>query len=102
MRKQHCQPRAAARYLAELLEPRTLLSTFAITGDFGETQATLDVSNRIKTWNPDAIISIGDDYYETDPSLDSTVGRYYHDYVSPYSGAYGAGSPSGNRFWSAL
>src|SRR5687767_15509561 len=62
----------------------------------------LAVSNLIKSWNPQYIVSVGDNYYPADVTLDNVVGRYFHDYVSPYTGSFGAGSPSGNRFWAAL
>src|SRR5678815_3603294 len=68
----------------ESLEPRRLLATFALVGDFTQSQQASDVSNRIRGWNPDHIITLGDNYY---------------DFISPYVGDFGAGSSSGNRFW---
>jgi hypothetical protein len=64
--------------------------------------SALAVSNMIKSWNPAYVVSVGDNYYEADLHIDNVVGQYFHDYVSPYTGSYGAGSPSGNRFWSAV
>src|SRR3954470_19128216 len=87
--------------IVEVLESRRLLSTFAIIGDVTQSTGGRDVSTLVKSWNPDFIVSTGDNVHG-DPTIDSTIGRYYHDYVSPYNGSFGAGSPSGNRMYSAL
>src|SRR5438552_8629550 len=92
--------------VGESLESRLLLAHFAITGDFSsdlQTQPTIDVSNMIKGWNPDFIVSVGDNNYPDGDAatIDANCGQYYHDYIFPYTGSYGAASPSGNRFWSA-
>jgi len=56
----------------------------------------------VRSWNPASIMLVGDDYYEADGDIDNTIGRYFHDYISPYTGAFGAGSMTGNHVWSAL
>ncbi len=89
------------RAAIEPLESRRLLSTFAIIGDLTEGSGSSDVSKLVKSWNPEYIVSTGDNVHG-DSSIDKTIGQYYHDYVSPYSGKYGAGSSSGNRMYSAL
>ncbi len=84
----------------EPLEARLLFTRFAVTGDLEGGSALRDVAALMKTWNPDQIISLGDNVHDED--IDDTVGKYFHEYLSPYKGDYGAGSTSGNRFWSAL
>ncbi|MBE0683455.1 MAG: metallophosphoesterase, partial [Anaerolineales bacterium] len=77
---------------------------FAVIGDFGDAgQSELDVANLVKSWNPEFIITVGDNNYETGSAatIDQNIGQYYHDYIHPYSGSYGAGA-STNRFFPAL
>jgi hypothetical protein len=93
---------AAIAFAVESLECRRLLAQFAVIGDYSQGQPLLDVSNRIKSWNPAFIATVGDNWYSNDPTIDYTVGKYFHDWVSPYTGAFGAGSTSGNKFWPAL
>ena len=81
--------------------------TFANIGDYGLAgQKELDVSNLVKSWNPEFIITVGDNNYPTGSAatIDANVGQYYHDYIGNYTGGYGAGSPVvlGNRFFPAL
>ncbi|HEX8523354.1 MAG TPA: NPCBM/NEW2 domain-containing protein [Tepidisphaeraceae bacterium] len=91
----HC-----SRYILEALETRLQLATFAIIGDVSETTGGRDVSNLVKGWNPEFVVSTGDNVHGD--ALDDTIGQFYHSYVSPYIGGYGSGSSTGNRFWSAL
>ncbi|MEA2736192.1 MAG: hypothetical protein QOE14_2643 [Humisphaera sp.] len=86
----------------EPLEARCMLTLVGLTGDLTQSANATTVANMIKGWNPDYIVSVGDNYYAADGVIDNTIGQYYHDYVSPYAGAYGAGSTTGNRFWSAV
>jgi hypothetical protein len=107
---QHPRPRrgrrqrvASARSRAlEPLEVRRFFAQIAVYGDMSAGTGAQGVSNLIHGWNPDYIVSVGDNYYAADAVIDNVVGRYFHDYVWPYAGSYGAGSPNGNRFWSAL
>jgi tartrate-resistant acid phosphatase type 5 len=90
----------------ESLEERTLLSAtrFAVIGDYGLAgQPEADVANLVKSWNPAFVISVGDNNYQTGSAstIDANVGQYYHDFISPYVGTYGAGSAS-NRFFPVL
>ena len=78
--------------------------SFAVIGDYGLAgQAELDVANRVKAWNPDFIVSLGDNNYALGAAdtIDANIGQYYHDYIHPYVGTYGAGSTS-NRFFPTL
>lgn len=81
---------------------------FASVGDFGSANSTpaTDVAALIRSWNPEFIVTVGDNNYCDGLGLpgngfDDCVGRYYHDFIYPYSGAYGAGAAV-NRFWPAL
>lgn len=85
--------------------------SFAVIGDFGLAgQPVLDVSNLIKSWNPDFIVTVGDNNYPDGAAatIDVNIGQYFHEYIYEYKGIYGAGSPTmrffpslGNHDWSA-
>lgn len=77
---------------------------FAVIGDFGEgNQGELDVANMIKGWGPDIILTVGDNNYPVGSAetIDDRIGQYYHEYIAPYSGAYGPGAEV-NRFFPTL
>jgi tartrate-resistant acid phosphatase type 5 len=75
---------------------------FAVVSDIhGSFPATQSVSNLVKSWSPEFIITCGDNNYASTNDIDTQVGQYYHDFISPYSGAYGLGD-SVNSFFSAL
>ncbi|MBI1807425.1 MAG: metallophosphoesterase [Ignavibacteria bacterium] len=77
---------------------------FAVIGDYGLAgQAELDVSNLVKSWNPDFIITVGDNNYEYGEAstIDANIGQYYHQFIYPYSGSYGSGDTL-NRFFPAM
>lgn len=77
---------------------------FAVIGDYGaDTPAERDVASLVKSWNPDFILTVGDNNYETGSaaSIDANVGKHYHEYIYNYAGAYGAGSPT-RRFLPSL
>jgi hypothetical protein len=77
---------------------------FAVIGDYGKgSQAEADVASLIKSWNPDFIITTGDNNYpdgEAD-TIDEHIGQYFHDYIAPYKGSYGEGAQE-NRFFPSL
>src|SRR6266581_9784847 len=108
LRRRSTRRRALLRFI-EPLEQRQLLAgdvRFAVIGDFGaNTPEEADVANRVKSWNPDLILTVGDNNYElgTASTIDANVGKYYHDYIDPYKGSYGAGSADGlNHFFPVL
>ena len=77
---------------------------FAVIGDYGKAgQPELDVSNLVKSWNPDFIITTGDNNYPNGSAntIDANIGQYYHEFIQPYNGSYGAGATT-NRFFPAL
>ncbi len=85
---------------------------FAVIGDFGaNTSAERDVAGLVKGWNPQFVVTTGDNSYpdaSTLALLDTNVGKYYWEYIYPYTGTYtvSIGAPatpiapaSFNRFW---
>ncbi|MCB0119599.1 MAG: metallophosphoesterase, partial [Anaerolineales bacterium] len=77
---------------------------FAVIGDFGLAgQPLLDVSNLIKSWSPDFIVTVGDNNYPNGgaDTIDDNVGQYFHEYLIRYKGKYGEGSAT-RRFYPAL
>ena len=78
--------------------------TFAAIGDFGSNDANEhDVAMLIKSWNPDFIITLGDNNYPDGEAstIDGAIGKYFHEYIYPYRGSYGAGGTT-NRFWPSI
>ncbi len=77
---------------------------FAVIGDYGQDGPGLQqVSNLIKSWNPDFILTTGDNNYPNGAAatIDNNIGKYFHDYIFPYKGQFGPGA-SQNRFFPAL
>jgi tartrate-resistant acid phosphatase type 5 len=75
---------------------------FAIISDIhGAFPGTQSVSNMVRSWNPDFVITCGDNNYAAVNAIDSQLGQYYHEFISPYAGAFGMGDTV-NRFFSAL
>ncbi|NWF63125.1 MAG: metallophosphoesterase [Chloroflexi bacterium] len=73
---------------------------FAVIGDYGLAgQPTADVAALVKSWNPDFIVTTGDNNQNDRPyEMDDNIGQYYHEYLVNYKGKYGAGSPT-RRFY---
>lgn len=65
---------------------------FASIGDYGLYTDTneANVSELVINWNPDFIITLGDNNYEYGyaSTIDGNIGRYYSDYIFPYTGNY--------------
>jgi len=77
---------------------------FAVIGDFGEgSQGEQDVSELVKSWQPDLVITTGDDNYPNGAAdtIDQHIGQYYHEFINPYHGTYGPGADQ-NRFFPTL
>ena len=74
----------------------------AVVGDFGSTDDhEAAVAKLVKSWNPSAILTTGDNIYpDGGGSYDEAVGAYYADFIGSYHGTHGSGSPH-NRFWPA-
>lgn len=77
---------------------------FAVIGDFGSaSQPEADVAALVKSWDPEFILTVGDNNYENGEAatIDANIGQYYHEFISPYAGTYGAGDTV-NRFFPCL
>jgi tartrate-resistant acid phosphatase type 5 len=77
---------------------------FAVIGDYGLVgQPAQDVSDLVKSWQPDFIITTGDNNYPDGEAatIDDNIGQYYHGFIYPYRGEYGEGADI-NRFFPAL
>lgn len=92
--------------IAQAAEPPIVM---AIIGDYGGGQdGERRVADLIDTWNVDFITTVGDNVYSSETAqpftaLENKVGKFYHEYLYPYNGRFGAGSPTGkNRFFPAL
>src|SRR5437773_12431375 len=106
-----CAPgrgRNCAGACVEPLELRRLLTRLAVIGDYSaDTQVApvRDVSNLVKSWNPDGVLTVGDNNYQNGgaDTIDANIGQWYHQFIYPYTGSYGAGSADNqNHFWPAL
>jgi len=76
----------------------------AVIGDYGEAgQPEAEVAALIDRWGVDAIVTAGDNNYMDGAAetIDANIGQYYHAYIAPYHGSYGAGAAE-NRFFPAL
>jgi tartrate-resistant acid phosphatase type 5 len=77
---------------------------FAVIGDYGLVgQPARDVSELVKSWQPDFVITTGDNNYPDGEAatIDDNIGQYYHEFIYPYRGEYGEGTDI-NRFFPAL
>jgi len=87
------------------LTPNSLSGVrFAVIGDFGlDGPGLQQVSDLIKSWTPDFIITTGDDNYPSGSAatIDNNIGKYFHDFIAPYKGKFGSGA-SQNRFFPTL
>jgi tartrate-resistant acid phosphatase type 5 len=81
-----------------------------IIGDFGvaaegaaSASNELAVATLVKRWNPDYILALGDNNYPNGAAatIDENIGQFYHEFIHPYTGAYGSGASS-NRFFPCL
>jgi len=77
---------------------------FAVIGDYGDhTQAEADVATLVDSWNPNFVVTVGDNNYPLGAAdtIDRNIGQYYQQFISPYLGSYGDGAVV-NRFFPAL
>jgi tartrate-resistant acid phosphatase type 5 len=82
--------------------PQTVV--FAAIGDYGSgSQSEADVAKLVLSWQPNFIITLGDNNYPSGAAdhIDEAVGQFYHSYIYPYSGNYGAGAEV-NQFFPSL
>ncbi len=84
--------------------PEPLVVRFAVIGDYGmDNFAEAEVAALIRGWGPDFVITTGDNNYPYGAAgtIDANIGKYFHDYIFSYSGAYGSGADV-NRFFPTL
>jgi len=77
---------------------------FAVIGDYGLGGiAEAEVADLIHGWQPDIIITVGDNNYPIGAAgvIDEHIGQFYQDYIFPYTGSYGPGANE-NRFFPTL
>jgi tartrate-resistant acid phosphatase type 5 len=77
---------------------------FAVVGDYGSgDHVAKQLAQLIESWRPDFITTVGDNNYPTGEAqtIDENIGRFFHAYISPYRGAYGAGGRT-NRFFPSI
>lgn len=77
---------------------------FAVIGDYGRnTIGEQRVATLVDSWNPDFIVTTGDNNYPFGSalSIDVNIGQYYSKFIGNYKGVYGPGSER-NRFWPTL
>ncbi len=95
---------------ATVTETPTLTATtqpklvFAAIGDYGSGEKPEEeVANLILSWQPEIVITLGDNNYPSGAAntMDSAVGQFFHSYIYPYNGDYGAGADV-NRFFPCL
>ncbi|HEY1015484.1 MAG TPA: metallophosphoesterase, partial [Herpetosiphonaceae bacterium] len=88
------------------LPPPAAAARFGVIGDFGNnSSAERDVAQRVRSWNPDFVVTVGDNNYDVGAAstIDANIGQYYQEFIFPYAGRFGSGSPTGaNRFFPAL
>lgn len=105
-------PTIAPTMAAKVMPIATLLPSatpihairFAIIGDFGLAGDPIrDVAEMIKGWEPDFILTTGDNNYPDGraENIDANIGQYFHEFIYPYGGAYGQGADQ-NRFFPVL
>lgn len=77
---------------------------FVVLGDYGNSSPEeARVARMIHDWQPDFIITTGDNNYPFGEAetIDVNIGQYFHDFIAPYRGRFGCGSRQ-NRFFPAL
>jgi len=93
---------AAPQQAPGLRAPADRPLRFAVIGDYGQAGLMEQlVADKVKSWSPEFVVTCGDNNYPsgTAATIDSNIGRYYHGFIKPYTGVYGAGAPDRNRFF---
>lgn len=77
---------------------------FGVIGDYGLAgEAVAAVADLVRGWGAEFVVTTGDNSYtgNTLEAYDRNVGQYYHDYLFPYTGAYGPAADQ-QRFFPCL
>lgn len=96
--------KASITFLLSLLSILCKSQSFAVIGDFGlDGENEKRVSELVKSWNPEFILTLGDNNYPRgeEETIDDNIGKYYSDFIHPYKGKYGEGAKK-NRFYPCL
>ena len=96
--------RAAPDSPADTAEASTEPLRFVFLGDYGTTDPpSFEVASVVRALAPRFIVTLGDNNYPSGSAatIDANIGQHYHEFIEPYTGAYGAGA-SFNRFWPCL
>src|SRR5438874_1519543 len=93
--RQNLRQRVTCRLSLEILEDRLPPASlrFGVIGDYGWAgKPEADVANQVASWKPDLVITTGDNNYEFGlaATIDQNIGQYFHQYIYPYTGSYGA------------
>lgn len=83
---------------------REKLTRFAVIGDYGtDSIEEADVAALVHAFTPEFVLTVGDDNYPAGDAttIDTNIGKHYHDFIGAYSGAFGAGAAQ-NRFFPTL
>jgi len=78
------------------------ITTFAIIGDYGTAGSNeADVANEVKSWNPDFVVTVGDNIYGgANGDYSEAVGKDYHQFMFPHDATYGGSDTTTvNHFW---
>lgn len=97
-------PAPTATVAASDTPTQEALVRFAVIGDYGGGgKPEADVAALVHSWQPDFIITLGDNNYPDGAAstIDANIGQFYHAYIFPYQGSYGAGADI-NRFFPTL
>ena len=87
-----------------LSAPGAQVLRFAVIGDYGQAgPEEARVAALVTRWRPDFVITLGDNNYPAGEAatIDANIGQYFHAFIAPYAGAYGAGADR-NRFFPNL
>lgn len=79
-----------------------LNSRFAVIGDFGLAgEHEADVADLVKSWQPDFIVTTGDNNYSggSELTIEKNIGQYYSDYIVPCFNCDPGEYPTQNRFF---
>jgi tartrate-resistant acid phosphatase type 5 len=79
--------------------------TLAVIGDCGNgSREEGQVASLVKSWKPDAILTAGDNNYDTGSAktIDPHIGQFYSQYIYPYKGRYTKPTEKVNRFFPSL
>ncbi|MCB0002947.1 MAG: metallophosphoesterase [Anaerolineales bacterium] len=96
------KPLAHAQIFPPSQDPGVL--RIAVVGDYGDgSQTEADVAALIHSWQPDYVLTVGDNNYPVGAAedIDAVIGRFFNDYIAPYRGDYGDGAAA-NQFFPAL